>query len=124
MFGNRLGWSISLLIVIVAGWLGYALQQAAHISPPTGWASVVVPIQLPPQADSVVPEMNDPRDAGVLIRAAIEDEEANVAEYAALESAETIDPADWQHVPRLKAFCADFAAFGIDKRWQKLRARA
>jgi sugar transferase (PEP-CTERM/EpsH1 system associated) len=32
------------------------------------------------------------------------------------------DPADWQHVPRLKAFCADFAAFGIDKRRQKLRA--
>jgi len=32
------------------------------------------------------------------------------------------DPADWQHVPRLKAFCAEFAAFGIDKRWQKLRA--
>ena len=32
------------------------------------------------------------------------------------------DPADWQHVPRLRALCADFAAFGIDKRWQKLRA--
>ena len=32
------------------------------------------------------------------------------------------DPADWQHVARLRALCADFAAFGIDKRWQKLRA--
>ena len=32
------------------------------------------------------------------------------------------DPADWQHVPRLRALCEDFAAFGIDKRWQKLRA--
>jgi sugar transferase (PEP-CTERM/EpsH1 system associated) len=32
------------------------------------------------------------------------------------------DPADWQHVPRLDALCADFAAFGIDKRRQKLRA--
>jgi sugar transferase (PEP-CTERM/EpsH1 system associated) len=32
------------------------------------------------------------------------------------------DPADWQHVPRLQPLCADFAAFGIDKRWQKLRA--
>jgi sugar transferase (PEP-CTERM/EpsH1 system associated) len=32
------------------------------------------------------------------------------------------DPTDWQHVPRLEAFCADFAAFGIDKRRQKLRA--
>ena len=32
------------------------------------------------------------------------------------------DPADWQHVPRLEAYCAEFAAFGIDKRWQKLRA--
>jgi hypothetical protein len=93
MFGNRLGWSISLLIVIVAGWLGYALWQAAQISPQTGWTSTVVPIQMPPQADSVVPEMNDPRDAGELIRDAIADEEANVAEYAALESADAIDPA-------------------------------
>ena len=32
------------------------------------------------------------------------------------------DPADWQHVPLLQPLCADFAAFGIDKRWQKLRA--
>src|SRR3984957_12031559 len=32
------------------------------------------------------------------------------------------DPADWQHVPRLQPLCADFVAFGIDKRWQKLRA--
>ena len=32
------------------------------------------------------------------------------------------DPTDWQHVPRLQAYCADFVAFGIDKRWQKLRA--
>jgi sugar transferase (PEP-CTERM/EpsH1 system associated) len=34
------------------------------------------------------------------------------------------DPADWQHTPRLQALCAGFAAFGIDKRWQKLRALA
>ena len=32
------------------------------------------------------------------------------------------DPADWQHVQRLRPFCEDFAAFGIDKRRQKLRA--
>jgi polysaccharide biosynthesis protein PslH len=32
------------------------------------------------------------------------------------------DPADWQHLPRLRALCEDFVAFGIDKRWQKLRA--
>jgi sugar transferase (PEP-CTERM/EpsH1 system associated) len=32
------------------------------------------------------------------------------------------DPADWQHVARLRALCVDFAAFGIDKRRQKLRA--
>ncbi|WP_264715779.1 TIGR03087 family PEP-CTERM/XrtA system glycosyltransferase [Limobrevibacterium gyesilva] len=34
------------------------------------------------------------------------------------------DPADWQHVSRLQALCADFAAFGIDRRRQKLRALA
>jgi hypothetical protein len=32
------------------------------------------------------------------------------------------DPADWEHVPRLRAHCEEFVAFGIDKRWQKLRA--
>jgi sugar transferase (PEP-CTERM/EpsH1 system associated) len=32
------------------------------------------------------------------------------------------DPADWQHLPRLRPFCEDFAAFGIDRRRQKLRA--
>jgi len=32
------------------------------------------------------------------------------------------DPADWQHTPRLQALCTGFAAFGIDKRRQKLRA--
>ena len=32
------------------------------------------------------------------------------------------DPADWQHLPRLRPFCEDLAAFGIDKRRQKLRA--
>jgi sugar transferase (PEP-CTERM/EpsH1 system associated) len=32
------------------------------------------------------------------------------------------DPADWQHVSRLREFCEDFVAFGIDKRRQKLWA--
>jgi polysaccharide biosynthesis protein PslH len=32
------------------------------------------------------------------------------------------DPADWQHVAHLKTICADVAAFGIDKRYQKLKA--
>ena len=32
------------------------------------------------------------------------------------------DPADWQHLSRLGSFCEDLAAFGIDKRRQKLRA--
>jgi len=32
------------------------------------------------------------------------------------------DPADWQHVQRLRPLCEEFAAYGIDKRWQKLRA--
>jgi sugar transferase (PEP-CTERM/EpsH1 system associated) len=32
------------------------------------------------------------------------------------------DPQDWKHVDMLRPFCAEFAAFGIDKRRQKLRA--
>ncbi len=34
------------------------------------------------------------------------------------------DPADWRHVDHLKTICADVAAFGIDKRVQKLKALA
>jgi hypothetical protein len=94
MFGNRIGWSMSLVILICAGWLGYAVRQAGEISPPTGWlTTIVVPIPMPRNVGSVVPEMNDPRDAGELYRAAIDDEQANVAAYAALESADVLDPA-------------------------------
>jgi hypothetical protein len=94
MFGNRLGWGFSLVIVICAGWLGFAIWQAGQISPPTGWATATVrPIEIPRNADSVVPEMNDPRDAGELYRAAIDDEQANIAAYAALESTDILDPA-------------------------------
>ncbi len=31
---------------------------------------------------------------------------------------------DWAHVEMLRPHCAEFAAFGIDRRWQKLRALA
>jgi hypothetical protein len=93
MFGNRLGWGISFIILICAAWLGYAIWQAGQVSAPTGWVPATVqPIQPPRGADTVVPEMNDPRDAGDLYRSAIEDEQANVAEYAAIESADVLDP--------------------------------
>jgi len=32
------------------------------------------------------------------------------------------DPADWAHVPMLRAHCADLACFGIDRRWRLLRS--
>jgi sugar transferase (PEP-CTERM/EpsH1 system associated) len=32
------------------------------------------------------------------------------------------DPADWAHVPALRARCADLACFPLNPRWQKLRA--
>lgn len=32
------------------------------------------------------------------------------------------DPADWQHLDTVRPYCADLAAFGIDKRWQKLKS--
>ncbi len=34
------------------------------------------------------------------------------------------DPQDWESVGHLKTLCADVAGFGIDKRWQKLKALA
>ncbi len=34
------------------------------------------------------------------------------------------DASDWEHVPRVRALCADLACFGIDKRRQKLKSLA
>ena len=34
------------------------------------------------------------------------------------------DPADWQHVDHLRTICTDVAAFGINRRWQKVKALA
>jgi sugar transferase (PEP-CTERM/EpsH1 system associated) len=32
------------------------------------------------------------------------------------------DLRDWAHLPRLRPLCADLACFGLDRRWQKLKA--
>lgn len=34
------------------------------------------------------------------------------------------DPADWRHVADLHPLCAELACFGLDRRWQRLRALA
>lgn len=34
------------------------------------------------------------------------------------------DPADWAHLPHLRAHCADVACFGLHRQWQKLWALA
>src|ERR1019366_5496088 len=32
------------------------------------------------------------------------------------------DPNDWQHLPQLRAVCADLACFDLDRRWGRVRA--
>jgi hypothetical protein len=82
MFGNRLGWGISAVIVIFAGLLGRLVYQIAQPSPPTGWIdSTIQPITSPGSVDPIIPNMTGNRNAGDFYRKAISDYRQNPAAY-------------------------------------------
>jgi hypothetical protein len=94
MWGNTLGWIIS--IVLLAGMiLGLrAIDSLQQISSPTEFgtsAKTLAKIQLPVRADTVVP-MTDPRDAGPIYREAINDYLTHRDEYDNREPGETKSP--------------------------------
>jgi hypothetical protein len=104
MFGNRLGWGISALIAMFAGFLAHLIYQAARVSPPTGWVQTAVkPLTVPAGAGSVVADMNDPRDAGEFYRRAIGDYLSNRQAYAATETATDAKVLTESHVEGIAA---------------------
>src|SRR4051812_45821103 len=94
MFGNRLGWGISAVIVMFAAFVAYLIYEAARVTPPTGWVQQTVrPLAAPTGADTMVAGASEPRDAGELYRRAIDDCSANRSAYDALAAAKDFDPA-------------------------------
>jgi len=75
MWGNGLGWSISLVwIVAVATGLWFLNQMVHHVSPRTDFsydAANAAEITLPVPPDLVLPGMTDPSDAAPIYRRAI-----------------------------------------------------
>ncbi|HSV13384.1 MAG TPA: hypothetical protein VLI90_03950 [Tepidisphaeraceae bacterium] len=105
MFGNRLGWGISAVIVLFAAFLAKLIYSAGLPTPPTGWVQKAVqPLTAPAGTDAVVPGgMNEARDAGELYRRLIDDYEMNTAAYAAIAAAKELDPAAIAARPGLQA---------------------
>jgi hypothetical protein len=104
MFGNRLGWGISAVIVFIACLIGRLIYQSAQSSPATGWIEKTVrPITLPGNVEAITGPMNRSSDAAAFYRKAIDDYNADSAAYAALESTTTPDPAAVAARPGLRA---------------------
>ena len=72
MWGNGLGWSISLVwVVAVATGLWFLNQMVHHVSPRTDFsydAANAAEITLPVPPDLVLPGMTDPTDAAPIYR--------------------------------------------------------
>src|SRR5689334_9155522 len=76
MWGNSLGWSISVLIVaLAAGWM-YLISTGTNATPPTSFSrdpQHFAPLTLPePSPAAKLSPQTDERDAGELYRQAIE----------------------------------------------------
>jgi hypothetical protein len=113
MFGNRLGWSISAVIVIFAGLLAQLVYQTAQPSSPTGWiAKTIQPIGAPGAIDSILANMSGDRNAGEFYRKAISDYRQNPAAYDTVASGK---PPTASAVPGLRAMLdgAQFARMDL-----------
>src|ERR1700733_7652187 len=104
MFGNRLGWGISTVIVAFVALLSPLIHRSQQVSPPPGWVDATVrKIELPTGIEQILPEMNGNDDAGDFYRQAIDDYQANSAAYEALATATAPSTSDIVTRPGLKA---------------------
>lgn len=107
MFGNRLGWGISAVILIFAAFLGHLVYQAARVTAPTGWVQKTIqPLTVPASAQALMSGASEARDAGEFYRRAIDDYLANRSDYDALNSAKDWNAATMAARPGLKALLA------------------
>ena len=93
MFGNRLGWGISAVIVLVAALLGYQLDKLGRPTPPTGElvAAADHPLPLADLARPLLPAVKPLGDAGPLYRAAVDDYHDHAAAYDELATTRDYD---------------------------------
>lgn len=104
MWGNRLGWGISAVIILFACFIGYLIEQAGLPTPPTGWVSKSVhPLEIPTNANQVVTGGTQACDAGDFYRQAIADYQSSPSFYDRLAEARDFDPAIVAQRPGLKA---------------------
>src|SRR5689334_6263960 len=74
MFGNALGWSISVMMVLVTAGTLYELSRPPGESRPAGLIKGTdQPIKLPVDPATIVPPGQTDCDAGTLYRSAIEE---------------------------------------------------
>jgi hypothetical protein len=74
MWGNKEGWIISGIIVVLMGWMIWTLGRVEPIAKPSGqFSNLEEPIKLPVAPAEIIPGvMTEDRDAGDLYRQAIE----------------------------------------------------
>ena len=104
MWGNRLGWTISAVLVVVAAGLGYWLLTLGQASAPTGEltaAAAAVPFKLADVARPLLPPPAAGGNAGERYRAAADDCLAHRAAYDALAHATDYRPADAERLAGL-----------------------
>ena len=103
MFGNRLGWGISAVLVLLAGLLAYQFHQLGQPTPSTGELAAYA--KVPPGLAELARPMLGPSkplgDAGNLYRAAAAAYAAHAADYDAVADQRDYKPAELEP---LKAF--------------------
>lgn len=85
MWGNRLGWTISAVILLAYaagfGWLVRGMNTASAATGFVSAAPATTPIALPVAPSATLPQMTDPRDAAPFYRQAIDHYRKNQAAY-------------------------------------------
>lgn len=99
MWGNSLGWTISLLIVLLVGGWVYLVEHRASATPPTAFSRSAVPFQplrVPELPRSMLPT-SEATDAGPLYRRAIDIYLADRATYFDFATIGTLGSATPSH---------------------------
>jgi hypothetical protein len=85
MWGNRLGWTISAVILLAYiagfGWLVRGMNTASAATAFVNEAPATSPLALPVSPVSALPSMTDPADAATLLRQAIDHYRRNQQAY-------------------------------------------
>lgn len=93
MWGNRIGWGISVVEVLIFALIIWGFLKLGELTPPTAFIKDPVltqPVALPVEPQTIVP-MDQAGDAGPLYRQAIDDYHANQDRYDALLTASRPD---------------------------------